>query len=107
MAFDEDVVEVTGLLSGELPEPEIVHDRDVPGEPAAEFALEGVIGARGVEGVEQLGSLDVADGMTGAAGGAAEGLGEVALPHTDRAGEDQFSCWASQCRPKSSRTRGR
>ena len=38
--------------------------------------------------MEQLGGLDVADGMTGAAGGVAEGLGEVALPHADRAGED-------------------
>jgi hypothetical protein len=41
-----------------------------------------------VQRVEQLGGLDVADGMTGAAGGVAEGLGEVALPHADRAGED-------------------
>jgi hypothetical protein len=84
----EDVVEVAGLLGGELPEAEIVHDRDVQGEPAAKLALEGVVGTRGVEGVEELGGLDVADGMPGAASGVAEGLREVALPHADWAGED-------------------
>src|SRR5581483_7049514 len=36
----------------------------------------------------QLRGLDVADGVAGAAGRVAEGLGEVALPHADRAGED-------------------
>jgi hypothetical protein len=54
MPFDEDVVEVAGLLGGELPKPEVIHDQDVPGEPAAELALERVVGARGVERVEQL-----------------------------------------------------
>jgi hypothetical protein len=71
------------LLGGELPEAEVVHDQDVPGEPATQLALEGVVGARGVQGMEQLGGLDVADGMPGAAGGVAEGLREVAFPHAD------------------------
>src|SRR4029450_3565269 len=88
MAFDEDVVEVAGLLGRELPKPEIVHDEEIPGEPAAELPLEGVVGARGMKGVQKLGGLDVADGMTSAAGGVAEGLGEVALPDADRARED-------------------
>ena len=88
MPFDQDVVEVAGLLGGERAEAEVIHDQDVPGEPAAQLALEGVIGARGVEGVEQLGHLDVADRAAGAAGAVAEGLGEETFPHADGSGED-------------------
>ena len=54
VALDEDVVEVAGLLGGELPEAEVVHDQRVPGEPAAQLPLERVVGPRGVQGVEQL-----------------------------------------------------
>ena len=88
MTLDEDVVEVAGLLGGELAQPEVVEDEEVGGEPGAQFALEGVVGARLAQGEQELGDLDEADVMAGAAGAVAEGLGEPALADADRAAED-------------------
>jgi len=44
--LDEDVVEVAGLLGGKLSEAEVVHGQGVPGEPATQLVLEGVVGPR-------------------------------------------------------------
>jgi hypothetical protein len=55
MALDEDVVEVARLLGGEFAEAAVVDDEEVPGQPAAELALEGVVGARGVGGRAEAG----------------------------------------------------
>lgn len=51
--LDQDVIEVTRLLGGELPEPEIVQDDQIGRGPAAGLTLEGVVGA----GLEQGTSL--------------------------------------------------
>lgn len=42
VALHEHVVEVARLLSGELPEPEVVEHEEVGGEPPSELALEGI-----------------------------------------------------------------
>jgi hypothetical protein len=55
--LDQDVVEVARLLSGELAQPDVVEDDDVGGQPGAELALEGVIGARLQQGLQELGDL--------------------------------------------------
>src|SRR5437870_11050804 len=86
--LDEDVVEVARLLGGELSQAEIIEDDDVGGQPAAQFALEGIIGAGLEQGLQELGDLAVADAVAGAAGAVAERLGEEALSHPDRAAED-------------------
>jgi len=43
--LDEDIVEVAGLLRGELAQAEVVQDEQVRRQPGAQLPLEGVIGA--------------------------------------------------------------
>src|SRR2546425_10564949 len=88
VTLDQNIVDVARLLSGELAQSEIVEDHEVGREPAAQFPLEGVVGARLVQGEEQLSDLDVADMMPGATGAVAERLGEPALADPDRPAED-------------------
>jgi hypothetical protein len=92
MALDEHIVEIARLLGGELP---------------PQFPLEGVIGPGLMERLQELGDGDAADAVAGAAGTVPDGAGEEGLPRADGTAEDDFSCWASQCRLKSSRTRAR
>jgi len=88
MALDQDIVEVTRLLGGELAQAEVVEDEQVRREPAPQLALEGIVGPGLMQGLQELGDGDEADAGASPAGAVAEGAGEKGLPHTDRPAED-------------------
>jgi hypothetical protein len=87
VALDDDLVEVTGLLSGETPEAEVVDNEEVGCEEGPEGSLRGVIGTGLMDELEHVVAAQEANGAPGPAGGMAEGAREEGFADADGAEE--------------------
>ncbi len=88
VAFDDQRIEVFGLLLGEAVQGEVIDDQQVGGKVAAEGFLEAVVGARLAELAEQDVGPAEEDRVAGPGGSCAEGLGEEGLADTDGTDEE-------------------
>ncbi len=86
--FEDDLVEVTGLLGIETAQREVVDDEDVWSEQATEDLLGGMVGASLVKVSQQVVGAQEQDVATGPAGGVTKGAGEKRLADADGTEED-------------------
>jgi len=83
--LNEQVVEIRGGLAGKLLESEIIDDQQIRTDEAAQFAVEGVIGARAGQSFQEQIGADEEHAVAGAAGRVADGLSQEGFSDTDRA----------------------
>jgi len=88
VTFEDDLVEITGLLGVETAQAEVVDDEHVGGEQTTQHFLGGVIGTGLVEALEEVIGTQEADLVAGTAGGVAKSAGEEGFADTDGAEED-------------------
>ena len=77
VALADDLVEVDGFVAREGAQAEVVEDEKVGGGEAEHAALVAAVCAGGAELLEQVLGSDVEDGVPGAAGAVAQGLGDA------------------------------
>lgn len=88
MSFENDFVEIAGLLGIETAQAEIVDDEHVGGEQAAQYLLGGVIGPRLMKSLQEVIGAEESHFVAGATGRMSERTGEEGLPDADRAEKD-------------------
>ena len=79
---EDELVEVGGLLGGQAMESQVIEDEQVGREERPEGAVCRVVHSGLGHGSEEVVGVDETDGMFGADGGVAQGLGEEALADT-------------------------
>ena len=88
VSFENDFVEIAGLLGIETPQAEVVDDEHVGGEQAAQYLLGGVIGPRLMKSLQEVIGAEESHFAAGATGRMSESTGEEGLTDADRAEED-------------------
>jgi hypothetical protein len=88
VAFEDDLVEIAGLLGVEAAQAEVVDDEDVGGKEATQDLLGRMIGAGLVEALEEVIGAHEANLVTGATGGVSERTSKECLSDSDGSEED-------------------
>jgi hypothetical protein len=88
VSFDDDLVEIAGLLRVEPAESEVIDDEEVGRQQAAEEPLGRVIGTGLMDLLQQIITAKEEDAVPGTTGTVPEGTGEGRLADADRPEED-------------------
>src|SRR5262249_50257559 len=83
MTFDDQVVQILALLSGETVQRKVIQDQQVRSQVAAKDALEGVVAAGLAKVFEQRVGAGEDHAVAGPDGGSAECLDQKGLPYAD------------------------
>ena len=105
--LDADIVEVAGLLGGELSQAEVVEDGDVGDEPATQLAFEGMSARDWSRACRSLATLVKRTRWPARQVLWPRAWANQLLPTPTGPQKITFSRSVSHCRVKSSRTRGR
>ena len=82
MPIEDEFVQIGGLLGGQAMETQVIKDEQVGREERSEGTVHRVVHSGLGHGLEEVVGVDETDGMSGADGGVAQGLGEEALADT-------------------------
>jgi hypothetical protein len=83
VSLDQQIIEIRRRLAGEFAECEVIDDKQIRADKAAQLAIEGVVGARARQSFEKKVRFDEQNAVIGAASGVTEGLGQKAFADAD------------------------